>query len=109
MSKQYNEAIICITHAIVLNNAGGVARALMQAGYERKSFLQECEMELLLLQVFLLDRKKYFEIMHAVDWNPGEKQTNAPEIKDKLIALSNNTQNADTKVDWKHILILLNV
>lgn len=109
MNTQYNKAIICIVHAIVINNAGAVARALMQEGYEKK-YLGECEMELALLQVFLCDKHKFFSIMQSIDWNYGEKRTNAPEIKDKLIALSNMPDMPENKGDWwKHVLILLNV
>lgn len=107
--SEYNKAIICITHAIVINNAGGVARALMDAGYEQKSYLNDCEMELALLQTFLCDKKKYFELMNSIPWSTGDKKTNAPEIKDKLIEITNMQDTPETKGDWwKHILILLN-
>lgn len=110
MNSTYNQAIICMAHAIVLNNAGGTARALMDAGYEKKTYLDACEMELLLLQVYLCDRKEFFRIMGNIPWNHGENRTNAPAIKDKLIALSNLKHDADNKGDWwNHLLILMNV
>lgn len=108
MNTEQNKAIICVVHAIVLNNAGGVARVLMQAGYEKK-YLDACEMELTLLQVYLCDKQKFFSMMHTIDWNHGEKRTNAPEIKNELIAISNMPDTPENKgLWWKHILILLN-
>lgn len=109
MNEEHNKAIICITHAIVLNNAFGVAMALKKIDYPKKNFIDDCELELTLLQIFLADRKKYFEVMNSIPWQPGEKRTNAPEIKDKLMALTNIPDTAESKGDWwKHILILLN-
>jgi len=108
-NDNYNTAIICITHAIVLNNAFGAAQALRDAGYEKVSYIEECELELRLLQVFLCDKKKYFRIMSSIKWNEGEKRTNTPEIKEKLLALTDIKDTPESKGDWwKHILILLN-
>lgn len=104
MSTEYNKGIICIIHTIVINNAGGVARALMNAGYEKKNYMDACEIELTLLQVFLCDPKQFFALMQNIEWNAGEKRTNAPEIKDKLMTLINNNNTDNASDWWKQIL-----
>lgn len=109
MNQENNKAIALIAHLIVLNNAGGTARALTNAGYERKTFIDDCELELILLRTYLADKKKFFEVMNTIPWHYGETRTNKSEIKEKLIALTNIMDSAESKGDWwKQILILLN-
>lgn len=109
MNEENNKAIICITHAIVLNNAFGVAMALKKLDYPKQNFIDDCELELALLQLFLGERKKYFEVMHTIDWNTGETRTNNPEMKNKLICLTNMPDTESSKGGfYKHLLILMN-
>lgn len=109
MNEAQNQAIVCITHAIVLNNAFGAAQALRNAEYDKREFIPDCEIELRLLQLFLCERQKYFELMASIEWKAGEARTNKPEIKEQLMALTNIPDTAESKGDWyKHILILLN-
>ena len=108
MNSEYNKAIALISHLIVLNNAGGIARALIAAGYERKTYIDDCELELKLLRTYLADKAKFFEVMNNIAWNYGEARTNKPEIKEQLIALTNLPDTAESKGDWwKHLLILM--
>ena len=109
MNSEYNKAIALISHLIVLNNAGGVARALINAGYERKTYIDDNELELILLRTYLADKTKFFEVMNTIAWNYGETRTNTPEIKEGLMALTNLPDTAESKGDWwKRLLILMN-
>lgn len=108
MNGNYTKAIICISHLAVLNNAFAVAQAINQSGYDKKSFIGSCELELCLLQCFLVSPGNYFSILNSIDWNYGETKTNTPEIKNKLIALTNLPDTPEVKgAWWKALLNLL--
>ena len=92
-AQQYNQAVISVIELIVVNNAGGTARALKQAGYPIKDFIPESELKTALLQLHMSDRKKFFEVLNAIEWNYGNTNwTNDPKYRDKLInSLSKET------------------
>lgn len=107
--EYYNEAIVCMTRAIVLNNAFGTAMALKKLDYPKKNYIDDCELELTLLQIFLCNKAKYFEVMNMIEWNAGETRTNNAEIKNKLIALTNMPDTSESKGNfWKALLTMMN-
>lgn len=108
--EEYNKAITLLIHLIVLNNTGGVARLIRQAGYDTKSYIPKAEMEAALLQLYLASPEKFFKIMKQIPWNYGDMETNKPEIKDELIKLSGvNTDETDKSKWWTEILNLMSI
>lgn len=97
MDKEKNKIIICTTHAIVLNNAFGVAKAIGEIMGNNK-YIPDSELELCLLQTYLVEPKKYFDILNSVSWNHGEKRTS--EVKSNLLALLHINETPETKGDW---------
>lgn len=106
--QDQNKAVTIIIHLIVLNNAGGVARALNKEGYESKDYIRAPELEKALLQLYIADSARFFEIMKTISWNYGHIETNKPEIKDELIKLVvSNTEHEVSKDTWWQDLIAL--
>lgn len=103
-TEQYNKSIALLISMIVANNAGGVKRALKEAGYNSTyDFVPPAELESVLFKIHGADRIKFFEILKKVDWNFGNNNwTNKPEYRDQIIKLvgqaNGNTQLA--KKDW---------
>lgn len=107
--QEKNKAIPIIIHLIVLNNAGGVARALKEAGYESKNYVPESELEMALLQLYMADQVRFFEVMKSIPWNYGHIETNKPEIKDELIKLvvANTGYEVSKDTWWQELIALL--
>lgn len=109
-TEEYNQAIISVIELIVANNAGGTARVLKQAGYTTKDFIPESELKTALLQLHMSDRKKFFEVLHSIEWNHGNTNwTNDPKYRDRLInSLSKETGSPIAKGGfWSALLGLL--
>lgn len=105
MNENINKAVALITHLIVLNNAGGTARALVAEGYERKTYIDDCELELILLRAYLADKQKYFAILQNIEWHYGETRTNKAEYKQQLMAITGTQDAPDNKGFWWKRLI----
>lgn len=105
--QDYNKAITLLIHLIVQNNAGAVARALKQHGYDdTKNYIPRPELEAALLQLYMADHYKFFELMRSISWNYGDTDTNKPEVRDELIKLSGIDPETETnKENWWQILI----
>ncbi len=102
-----SKAIALIIPLIVKNNAGKVAIALKEICVE-KDFLPAGKMESNLFQLYIYNPDAFFDVMKSIPWNPGESETNKPEIKDKLIRLvTENTNNEISKTNWWPELIEL--
>lgn len=103
---EYDRAVIGVVALIVKNNAGGVARALRDAGYTSKyDKIPESELEAELLKLHALDKNKFYAVMNNIPWNYGDTATNKPEIRDRimgLVKMNNPNVNTDstTKSDW---------
>lgn len=97
--NERNKSIALIVPAIVMNNAFGSKRALEEAGYS-KSFIPDGEMEAKLFQLYLANPEKFFELLNSIPWLENETQTNRPEIKQRLIALSGIQNTPATRGEW---------
>lgn len=107
MTQDQNKAIALIIPLIVKNNAGKVAIALKDAGYS-KDFIPDGELEARLFQLYISNPDNFFQIMKSIPWNPGQKDTNLPEIKDELIKMViANTDVQISKDNWWPELINL--
>lgn len=108
-SQQYNKGIATIVKTIVANNAGGVARALKEAGYETKNYIPASELESVLLQLSLANRDKFFEVLKAVPWNNGDVATNQPQVRETLMKLVDAQPGSPLarSGDWWDILLSL--
>lgn len=96
--------VIPITSLIVRNNGGAAARALMEQGYEKK-YIQNEELEKALLQLYLADPDKYFDLLISIPWNYGHTETNKPEIRDTILESMNLTDTTETKGEWWKALV----
>lgn len=96
--------IILITNLIVRNNGGAAARALMEMGYEKK-YIENEELEKALLQLYLADPDKYFNLLISIPWNYGHIETNKPEIRDAILKAMNITDTIETKGEWWKALV----
>ena len=90
--------IIPLTNLIVRNNSGAVARALMELGYDKK-FIQNEELEKALLQLYMADPDKYFDVLISIPWNYGHTETNK-DIRDSILKSMNITDTIETKGEW---------
>lgn len=104
---KYNQAIAVIVPLIVQNNAGKTAMVLRQMGYEKQSIIPAGELEAKLFQLYLADPNKFFVALGNIEWLNSETQTNKPEIKQTLIALTRMQETPATKGDWWKQLVLM--
>lgn len=88
-AKEYNKGVATIVKTIVANNAGGVARALKDAGYPTKNYIPSSELEAVLLQLSMTDHNKFVEVIKNVPWNNGDVATNTPQVREALMKLVN--------------------
>lgn len=107
-TRDYNKAVTLLIHLIVINNAGAVARALKQAGYDVKSYIPAPELEMALLQLQMADTVKFFSLMQSIPWNYGDTETNKPEVRDELMKLVAAQSSIEiTKDNWWKILLAM--
>lgn len=98
--REYNKAIILLIHLIVMNNAFKVANALKEVGYDTKNFIPAPELEAALLQLYMADPNKFFQVMNNVTWNYGHVATNVPEGRDQVINLISQAGIETDKSNW---------
>lgn len=109
MASEINKAISLIIPLIVKNNAGKVALALRDAGYS-KDFIPAPDLEAKLFQLYIANPDLFFSTMKSIPWNPGENETNKPEIKERLIAIVSEVSGREVAKDtwWPELLDYLN-
>lgn len=104
----YNQAISLIIPLIVKNNAGKAAIVLRKAGYTASDYIPASELEAKLFQIHTADPELFYAIIKEIPWNYGDSATNTPEIKDRLIILTQEQILTDvSKENWWQNLILL--
>lgn len=105
--QNYNSAVTLLIHLIVMNNPGGVARALKNLGYDSRNYVPASELEKALLQLHYADKEEFFQLMRNVSWNYGDMATNKPEIKQQLIELTGSDVSPNAKVEWWQLILQL--
>lgn len=109
MTSDQNKAIALLIPLIVKNNAGKVALALRDAGYS-KDFIPAPDLEARLFQLYTANPDLFFSIMKTIPWNPGEIETNKPELKEQLLAVVSEVTGKEISKDtwWPELLDYLN-
>lgn len=104
--QDYNKSVALLIHLIVMNNAGMAARVLAQAGYPVKNYIPEPELEAALLQLHIADKKRFFEVIKNISWNPGHIATNDENIINNMINLTqaNAGTDANTSTWWPMLI-----
>lgn len=108
MNENKNKIVSLIIPLIVKNNAGKVAIALRDAGYS-KNFIKDTELEAKLFQLYTANPDMFFEVMKNIPWNPGQIETNKPEIRNELIKQVDAYSHKEISKDnwWPELIALL--
>lgn len=105
--KEYNKAILLIIHLIVRNNGIGVAQAIKNYGYDSKNYIPAGDLETALLQLYIADQSKFFDVMKNISWNSGHQATNTKQISGQLKKLISLYGISIDNSNWWQTLILL--
>lgn len=103
--QDYNKAIVLLIHVIVMNNAFGVARVLKNQGYDKKDYIPSGDIETALLQLYILDRDRFFRALRSIEWNPGHIATNQQQISGQLMKLAAQSGIEVNNTNWWKILV----
>lgn len=84
--EEYNQSVVSIIELITANNAGSVARALKNAGYNSADYISESDLKVALLQLHTTNPQTFYEVLKQVQWNSGKNNwTNDPQYRDPII------------------------
>lgn len=90
------------------NNAGWVARELRLLGYDNYNYISDCEIELALHELYLLDINLFSDLLKKYQWNNGNNNwTNDKKIMSKIINIINphNIDNYTNSNMWDMFVI----
>lgn len=110
--EEYNQLVISVVELITANNAGGVARALKNAGYNSTDYISEPDLKVALLQLHATNPEKFYEVLQQVQWNFGKNNwTNDPQYRDPIVNSILREAPVDTSMEkgafWGTILGIL--
>lgn len=103
--EEYNQSVVSIIELITANNAGSVARALKNAGYNSADFIAESDLKVALLQLHTTNPQEFYKVLEQVQWNNGKNNwTNDPQYRDPIVnAILRDSGMADIsnqRGDW---------
>lgn len=107
--QDYNKALATVIKMIVANNAGGVARALMNMGYPTRNKIPSSELESAMFTLYSASPEKFYEVLKSIPWLYNNNNwTNNAEYRSEIMELLGGTTRSEvSRGNWWDVVLEL--